>query len=319
MEDEMTGIFIFGICAALAFVYLIFWLGMKFGGRVLGGELRAVNSHVAELTRLLDTARTAYADAKKDRDDLLAKYDGACAEVFNLTNERDTLRAGLDGWAAQCDDARAVNTQLRKERDELSRKLDKAIANARKHKVGVKRIFPWLAVALLFTLSFIATAQTGYSPARNLEVQDVAALHAATRSIDFAAFSLTDQAVVDELAARAKAGVAIRIYLDRGELQAECRGDITCSRIPLKELIGLAGVEIRVKRSKILMHLKSYQVDGGLVRDGSANFSEQGESKQDNSAVFSTDPAAELAFRSDFETMWNRPTNLTVAEAIKAN
>jgi phosphatidylserine/phosphatidylglycerophosphate/cardiolipin synthase-like enzyme len=157
---------------------------------------------------------------------------------------------------------------------------------------------------------------TYYSPEMNLEAQDAAALGSARETIGLAAFSLTDEAIVKVLADRAQHGVAIRIYLDRGELQAECRGDASCARIPLHELIGLANVQIRVKHSKVLMHLKSYCVDSGLVRDGSANFSEQGESRQDNSATFSVDPGIAKAFVTKFAAMWDRPDNLTVAQAV---
>jgi phosphatidylserine/phosphatidylglycerophosphate/cardiolipin synthase-like enzyme len=159
---------------------------------------------------------------------------------------------------------------------------------------------------------------TFYSPEMNLERLDVNALSTAKATVDLAAFSLTDQAIADELKALAGRGVKVRIYLDRGELQSECRGDISCARIPLRELIGLPGVDIRVKYSKILMHLKSYEVDNFLLRDGSANFSIQGESKQDNSAVFSQDGNALAGFHTKFEAMWNRKDNLTVAQAVGA-
>jgi phosphatidylserine/phosphatidylglycerophosphate/cardiolipin synthase-like enzyme len=158
--------------------------------------------------------------------------------------------------------------------------------------------------------------ETLYAPEENLERMDVAEIDLAQRTIDLAAFSLTDQAVVTALADRAAHGVAVRIYLDRGELQAECRGDATCARIPLHSLIGLKGVEIRVKFSKVLMHLKSYAVDGSLVRDGSANFSEAGERRQDNSATFTTGDETVKSFESKFTAMWFRPDNLTVAQAV---
>ena len=157
-----------------------------------------------------------------------------------------------------------------------------------------------------------------YSPEINLESLDARTLSTATAKVDFAAFSLTDQAVADELKALAGRGVKIRIYLDRGELQSECRGDITCSRIPLSELIGVPGIDIRVKYSKILMHLKSYEVDNSLLRDGSANFSIQGESKQDNSAVFTRDGDSLTWFEGKFQAMWERKDNLTVAQAVSA-
>lgn len=158
---------------------------------------------------------------------------------------------------------------------------------------------------------------TEYSPDQNLEQADVAEIGLANKTVDLAAFSLTDQAIVDALVDRAAHGVAIRIYLDRGELQAECRGDATCARIPLRALIGLKGVEIRVKHSKVLMHLKSYCLDSRLVRDGSANFSEQGEKNQDNSATFTLGAETAGEFETKFQAMWFRPDNLTVAQALE--
>jgi len=161
-------------------------------------------------------------------------------------------------------------------------------------------------------------AGTFYSPETNLETLDVAAIASAKQSLDLAAFSLTDQAVIDAIKARAQAGVLVRIYLDRGELQAECRGDISCQRSPIHALMNFPGVDIRVKFSKVLMHLKSYAVDQALIRDGSANFSVQGESRQDNSATFSTDAVVAAVFENKFRAMWVRPDNLTVAQAVQA-
>jgi len=193
------------------------------------------------------------------------------------------------------------------------------------------RIRGWVGIGLVFVLTLWmasclreAYAQTAPAPGTyyanpgSLENVDVAAINSAQQSIDLAAFSLTDKTVVDALRTKAAFGVKIRIYLDRGELQAECRGDATCARIALHELIGFPGVTIKVKYSKVLMHLKSYAMDGSLVRDGSANFSEQGERLQDNSAVLSADPRAYAVFQAKFRAMWERPDNLTVARAVAA-
>jgi phosphatidylserine/phosphatidylglycerophosphate/cardiolipin synthase-like enzyme len=149
-------------------------------------------------------------------------------------------------------------------------------------------------------------AGTYYAPVASLEPLDVKVLASAEKTVDLAAFSLTDAAIAKALAADAGRGVKIRIYLDR------------CARIPLHNLLDLPGVTVKVKFSKVLMHLKSYEIDGMLVRDGSANFSEQGESRQDNSATFTSDPRALAVFKFKFEEMWARPDNLTVTVAVKA-
>ncbi|MGI4831357.1 MAG: phospholipase D-like domain-containing protein [Janthinobacterium lividum] len=47
-----------------------------------------------------------------------------------------------------------------------------------------------------------------------------------------------------------------------------------------------AGIEVRVKGARDLMHLKSYAVDGRLLRSGSANWSPTGLKRQDNDVLY---------------------------------
>ena len=74
-------------------------------------------------------------------------------------------------------------------------------------------------------------------------------------------------------------------------------------------LRGQHGIQIRVKGSHELMHLKAYLIDGSLLRDGSANWSPSGLKRQDNNAHFTSDRAQIAAFRQIFEQMWNRADN----------
>ncbi len=113
-------------------------------------------------------------------------------------------------------------------------------------------------------------AQTGvhlYSPGTNLEQSELAQLETATRSVDVAMYSFTDRYLAEELAAVARKGVRVRVYRDREQFQQEAqRGGPTTTAILLA-----AGVEVRVKGARDLMHLKSYAIDGRLLRSGSAN------------------------------------------------
>jgi phosphatidylserine/phosphatidylglycerophosphate/cardiolipin synthase-like enzyme len=145
---------------------------------------------------------------------------------------------------------------------------------------------------------------------------DVVTITAATATINVAAYSLTHPAVCAALIGRAQAGVKIRLYLDRTELEAEARGNPQLSNSPLGPLLSTVNVQTKVKESRILMHLKSYVVDGKVLRDGSANFSPLGESEQDNSIELTDDPASVQGFQAKFETMWNRPDNISVAQAV---
>lgn len=160
---------------------------------------------------------------------------------------------------------------------------------------------------------------THYSNPATLVPIDVAALQAAVTTIDIAAYSLTEPTIIAQLIARAGAGVVIRVYLDRSELEAEARGNPALPQSPLGRLLGVAGITVRVKYSTILMHLKSYLVDAKNLRDGSANFSPLGEFEQDNSLTLTDDPAAVFLFTTKFAQMWNRPDNLTVTQAVEGS
>jgi phosphatidylserine/phosphatidylglycerophosphate/cardiolipin synthase-like enzyme len=119
-----------------------------------------------------------------------------------------------------------------------------------------------------------------YAPAENLEHIDVGLTDGAKHEIDFAAYALTDWPIMQALTRAADRGVKIRIYLD---------GTQFAEREPTKVFEDLAhtpGVEIRVKReNSASMHLKSYEIDGQLLRTGAVNFSASGEKRQDNDLV----------------------------------
>ncbi len=193
----------------------------------------------------------------------------------------------------------------------------------------------WLGLFILFALA-VWMASCGerpayaqapapgvyYAPDTNLEPLDVVAIRStpATGRIDLAAYALTDRAIVQALAERAAAGVYIRIYRDHGEVASECRGNPDCDAAAWFGLLSTKNVEIRVKRSTVLMHLKAYGISSAtgpiLAREGSANFSPAGETRQDNSATFTTDPGSCGYLLATFDGMWNRPDNLTVAQAV---
>lgn len=140
-----------------------------------------------------------------------------------------------------------------------------------------------------------------YGPADGFETVDARLLAGARRSIDMAAYVLTDRAVATALGRAAMRGVKVRVYLDSEETG---RGS------PLAQIADAPNLEVRRKgRSRDLMHLKSYQVDGRVLRTGSANFSVSGAVYQDNDLVVIDSPQAAARFRDNFERLWARPDN----------
>lgn len=182
------------------------------------------------------------------------------------------------------------------------------------------------------------TLETHYSPTENLEHYDLALLRSAHKSIDLCGFSFTDQAVGDAIASAARRGVRVRVYLDRGqsndELERAAKHDgfekpaarkrdvqfadgffeeqdvpDSTSEAVIARLAATPNVEVKIKHSRVLMHLKSYEVDGQTLRSGSANFSPSALKRQDNDIVLTRDAASVRRFELDFNQLWGRPDN----------
>jgi phosphatidylserine/phosphatidylglycerophosphate/cardiolipin synthase-like enzyme len=133
-----------------------------------------------------------------------------------------------------------------------------------------------------------------YAPGENLEHIDVALIDRGEHEIDMAAYVLTDWPVMKALTRAADRGVYIRIYFDGTQL---------AEREPAKVFRDLAetpGVEIRIKHeTSDPMHLKSYVIDGKLLRTGAVNFSASGLKRQDNDLIVIESEAAE-SFKRNF-------------------
>ena len=73
--------------------------------------------------------------------------------------------------------------------------------------------------------------------------------------------------------------------------------------------------QVKVKASRDLMHLKSYVIDGALLRTGSANWSPTGLKRQENDLRYEVDSVLARQFEARFAEMWDRPGNLVPALA----
>jgi phosphatidylserine/phosphatidylglycerophosphate/cardiolipin synthase-like enzyme len=155
-----------------------------------------------------------------------------------------------------------------------------------------------------------SSAEQHFSPSENLEQFDRDCLEQAQHSVDIAMYAFTDRYLADQLLKLASRGVRIRLYRDRQQYEEEQNNARERNRPSATDLLrGQRNIEVRIKASHELMHLKAYLVDGRLLRDGSANWSAAGLKRQDNNLHFTADPAQVRAFQQQFEQMWNRPDN----------
>lgn len=154
-----------------------------------------------------------------------------------------------------------------------------------------------LAAMVSFVSPAFAAVEIHYAPAEDLERIDIATLDDAERSIDMAAYVLSDERLIEALRDAADRGVTIRLYLDKSQLAHAGR---------LAELLAFPNVAARVKSRGVLMHLKAYAVYGAKLRTGSGNFSFSGLARQDNDLVLIDEAGAVANFEREFEAMWGR-------------
>ena len=152
------------------------------------------------------------------------------------------------------------------------------------------------APAIAFAAIGVAAPEAHYSPGENLEAIDVGLIDQASETIDMAAYVLTDVAIAEALADAAARGVRIRLFRfpsDRTDLDVVAR------------LGRLADIKVRFKKGPELMHLKSYCVDGRLLRAGAANFSASGLKRQNNDLWIFRGPRVCDGFERAFAAMWS--------------
>ena len=148
-----------------------------------------------------------------------------------------------------------------------------------------------------------------YSPATNLERSELEMLGTARHTIDIAIYSFTDRELAGELVELAHNGVKIRVYRDRTEYKQETGR----SNLNTTAILTAAGVQVRVKGARDLMHLKSYCIDGRMVRTGSANWFTYRLKRQDNHIHNEFSLAAAELFEVNFGAMWDRASNIVLS------
>jgi len=149
-----------------------------------------------------------------------------------------------------------------------------------------------------------------FSPAESLEEADINLIDSATETIDVAMYAFTDTQIASALDQAAKRGVRVRIYRDSLQLAAEeSRAALKDGTSVTDSLKTEPGVEVRVKAHGQSMHLKAYCVDKRLLRTGSANWSFDGETAQDNDLYVISNPSVVKKFEDEFDLIWRRSGN----------
>ncbi|UVS88454.1 phospholipase D family protein [Burkholderia glumae] len=112
-----------------------------------------------------------------------------------------------------------------------------------------------------------ASVQFATSPDGQAEALVLSVIDSARSELDVAAYELTNRHIVTHLMARARAGVQVRVVLDRSQLDG--RG----SKLPE---LAAAGIPVRIDLAVPLMHDKFIVADRDTTQTGSMNYTQAG-------------------------------------------
>ena len=139
-----------------------------------------------------------------------------------------------------------------------------------------------------------------FAPEDKVAEKIIARLEKAQKSIDFMAFSFTDDAIGQAVSSRAKAGVKVRGVFEK-----------TGSETKYSEYGRMKEQKLDVLQdgNPYLMHHKVFIVDGATVILGSFNFSQNAEEENDENLLIIDDAALAQAFLEEFERVYAMAKN----------
>jgi phosphatidylserine/phosphatidylglycerophosphate/cardiolipin synthase-like enzyme len=135
----------------------------------------------------------------------------------------------------------------------------------------------------------------GFTPG-NAEALVVDAIRHAHRSVDVAAYSFTNPAIVDALIAAAQRGVQVRVVMDRGQYQESSSA---------ANYIRRAGVPVKIDAQYAAMHDKFMVLDGDTVETGSFNYTRSAESRNAENVLILRNTQAAQTYDREWQRLWN--------------
>ena len=137
--------------------------------------------------------------------------------------------------------------------------------------------------------------QVYFTPPPGIAAHVIAALDAATTSLDVMAYVADSYPILDAIILAKNRGVPVRVVMDR-ENQAEYSAwaqDLYEAQIP-----------VRIDETVTIMHCKVMVIDGHLVITGSYNWTVSAEDDNAENCLLIDDATTAAAYAANFETRW---------------
>lgn len=140
------------------------------------------------------------------------------------------------------------------------------------------------------------TVEAWFSPKADCPSRIRSFLAQATRTVDICVFTITDDRLTSAVLEAHARGVKIRIITDNDKA-ADLGSDA--------DQFLQAGVQLRVDRTPYHMHHKFAIVDGGLLLNGSYNWTRGAATSNEENFIISDDKTLVAAFSAAFNKLWD--------------
>jgi len=140
-----------------------------------------------------------------------------------------------------------------------------------------------------------------FAPEDKVAEKIIARLKQAARTIDFMAFSFTDDRIGSALLERAQGGVTVRGVFETTGSETQS------SEFPKMKK---AGLDVWQDGNPYLMHHKVFIIDGKTAIFGSFNFSQSAEEENDENLLIVDDPSLAAQFEAEFARVYEQAKNL---------
>ncbi|MGD0621713.1 MAG: phospholipase D-like domain-containing protein [Thermacetogeniaceae bacterium] len=127
-------------------------------------------------------------------------------------------------------------------------------------------------------------------------------INSANSTLDIAIYSLTEEDIVNAIAAAETRGVSVRILTDKSESK-------TASQSNALDSLKADGIPIKINSHSGLMHMKVTIADNSTVTTGSYNYSNEATYENDEVLVIIHSPSIAQVWDNEFQSMWTDNDN----------
>ena len=140
-----------------------------------------------------------------------------------------------------------------------------------------------------------AIAEACFSPQHDCASRIVRLFEGARRSVDVCVFTITDDRITEAITRAHRRGVALRVITDNDK-SYDAGSDI--------ERLEREGVPVRLDVTAFHMHHKFAIFDGGLLLNGSYNWTRSASLNNEENFILTSDVKLVPPFRQLFEQLW---------------